>query len=303
MESVDFLKKWLRYIDEPLYQKVIKMAFNRGFTAKGFTNRSKNYPRTIISGISAKSNSKVYKYNYEVICEVIKELSKQTDADESINMAQSWLYDETDRDKIIKIIDSELNNEITVSEKSLKDTKTKNVEVIENSDEKIKNYVNKIKELKKRINEKNIINENLENDKRKIQKENNKKEQQILELNSKIEELKQIHDRLKREIDNKNKKIEELRKDNKKLIEYKNNVSRILCIGIEALEDTGGFNIVFESIWNDEVKKRYLDEQYYEVWIVTNCLEYYEIIEIKNFFDCKICEYENKRALYESIRR
>ena len=68
------------------------------------------------------------------------------------------------------------------------------------------------------------------------------------------------------------------------------------------MDNTGGFNLIFEKIWNDEIKEKYIGKIFFEIWIIGN-IEYYKNLEIKNSFKCKIVEYKNKKNVYDRLGR
>ena len=306
MDQISFLKKWINVIQEALFQKLMRNAISLGFSAPGFTSRSKHFPRAAAANLNSKSNNRE-KNNYEIILQVIKILSKEEPVDPEIEMAQKWIDDENSR----KEIENKINN-IIDDKKEEKEEKNviNNDDVVDNqANEKIEKLMEENaklleskKELKQKNNEQKIKYDNLEKNFNTIVKLNRSNEKTIEELGSKLREVEAKNVSLKDEINEKNKMIELLNEQNKELYDFKDNAPMILCIGVSSLDTTGGFNIQFENEWNDEVKEKYIGERFFEIWVIGN-IEYYKMIELKQLFTCKIISYKNKKHVYDRLGR
>lgn len=303
MNQVMFIKKWINSIPDSLFQSVMRRAIKLGYFAPGFTAKGKHLPKAIAGYLTSPSNKRNLK-NYQIIVQVIKIMSKGELVDSNIEIADKWLNDENAREKIEEqlavakeenpVETSEIVKEVPLVNET-DDEKKELKAIIEKLQEEKKDLKEKIKQLKFDYGE-------LEKENKKIIKINSKNERTIGDLNTDIINFNDEVDLLKNKIAEKENIIRKLKEQNKELLTFKEKAPLILCIGVQSLDNTGGFNLIFEKIWNDEIKEKYIGKIFFEIWIIGN-IEYYKNLEIKNSFKCKIVEYKNKKNVYDRLGR
>lgn len=304
MNQVNFIKKWIDSIPDDLFKTVMRKAMSLGYVAPGFTAKSKRFPKTLVGSVTSRSSNRD-KYNYEIIIQVINIMSKENPVDSHIEIAQKWLNDERSREQIEEQLsatkDEVIDNNALIQPEfpTLHDNNSNEIKELKAT---IKKLQEDKKDLKEKIKQQKYEYSELEKENKKIAKINSKNETIIEGLNSSCSNLESEVNRMRNEIVDRDNTIRYLKEHNAELRKFKENAPLILCIGVNSLDNTGGFNLIFEKIWNDDTKIKYIGKKLFEIWIIGN-IEYYKMLEIKNSFKCKVIEYKNKNDVYDRLGR
>lgn len=228
-------------------------------------------------------------------------------------MAKQWLQNDND-DILYKKIEDELKrmeekkNNVSTEEKKLSSSDTiivKDNLLNENKEMQKKNeeLKEKNKKLQLIIQGNKIEISNLKNDVTQLKKANEKLEKDLEKKQSECERYQSDSINYDKQIKEKDEQILLLLKKIEELKRYKECAPKILCfIKTNTDEiDLGGYDITYAKEWNEIQKSSIISQVYDEVWIIHKGFSYNDITEIKACVSCTVKEFLSLARLKNKI--
>lgn len=305
MNNIEFTKRIITGLGESERRKVIKKATQYGFTVDGFSRKPYDAPITAI--MNCMNRKKRNKYQFELLMDVMSEMSEEEGASDILKYVKQWLEDENSHIEIELILDKmvvkdEENIKRNVSI-DFEEEQIKYIKKIENIEQELKVARERGKQQKQTIQDNKIKISNLKQNIDRLERENKHKQALVESLEMDIIKLQEKQQIILIKLEKKEEEIKELRENINKLQLFKDNAPKILCILKKEKEvEIPGFDIKTIHTWDDEIKQIILEEEYAKVWLIHNGFTYDIISDIKETFEKeKIKEFNNYNKMFNTV--
>lgn len=308
MDTLEFSQRLIRVLDDNVLQEILKKAATQGFSVQGFKNPWRAPKPAIIKDMKRKKRGG--EYYYIIILETIAKLDS---LNEVATMAKQWLQNDNG-DILYKKIEDELKrieekkNNVFIEEKKPSSLEPMIVEdnlLNENKEMQKKNgeLKEKNKKLQLIIQGNKIEISNLKKDVTQLKKINEKLEKDFEKKQSECEQYQSDSINYNKQIKEKDEQIELLLKKIDELKRYKECAPKILCfIKTNTDEmDLGVYDITYAKEWNDVQRASIVSQVYDEIWIVHKGFSFNDITEIKANVSCTVKEFLSLARLKNKI--
>lgn len=310
MTSLEFTKNIVLQLSEDDRTQVVRKAVQKGFTVNGFSKKPHSAPALAIA--NCLGIKKQGKYFYEIILDVIKQLSYEERDNELYRLVERWTENVEEHEKIA----NELNDIICRNENNRKvqnsSPEQTDSSIIDNLNKEIEFLKGELVAARERGRQHKVtIQEN------KIEIDNLRKEIEYLKKccrldNTNIERLEDKNQKLIEISENKTVELEKMKQQVNELLEqmeilqkYKDNAPKILCVLKNRIDiNIAGYDILTIHKWDDEVRNTINSIKFSQVWLVNQGFTYAVINEIKEFYsNLVIKEYLKCKDLMDTIGR